>query len=568
MDKDYERKCYELAYLIFPDVFETVDDLEIKYPERNLNIGAKVTRFAPSPTGFLHTGALFMALVNKKMAEQSDGVFYLRIEDTDSKREVPGSVKLFTDELKAFGLSPMEGVVSEDKQEGFYGPYKQSQRADIYRICAKHLVEKGLAYPCFCTLEKLAATHEAQEKNKIVPGYYGVYATCRNISIDESIRRVKAGEPYILRFRSSGSHLNKTSFIDGARGKIELAENDQDVVLIKGDGLPTYHFAHVCDDHFMRTTHVVRGEEWIPSVPIHLELFKAMGFEAPTYVHCPLIMVKDGNSRRKLSKRKDKEAAVSFFLKSGYPVEGVIEYLMTILNSDFEMWRNKNKDADISEFEFKLNKLSSAGSLLDIPKLNDVSKEIIAKMDSKEVLKRVLEWSKEYDESLNDILNNDLEYARKVFAIERDGAKKIRKDIFKWEDIIPTFFYFFDELYQDEINKNGYQFDAVVSKEDSKLSVEDTKKVLEKYIEVYNHDEDKEAWFNTVKLAANSLGYCTDMKEYKQNPDKYIGSTADFTGVIRMALTNRKNSPDIYQIMQLLGKENTLKRFEDALKNI
>lgn len=568
MDKEYERKCYELAYLIFPDVDETIDDLEVKYPIRRLKEGAKVTRFAPSPTGFLHTGALFTSLVDKKIAEQSEGVFYLRIEDTDSKREVKDSVKLFTEELKAFGLSPDEGVISETEEKGFYGPYTQSKRAQIYRICAKHLVEKGLAYPCFCTPEKLQATHDAQEKNKIVPGYYGVYATCRNISIDESIERVKNGEKFILRFRSSGSHLNKTSFIDGARGKIELAENDQDVVLIKGDGLPTYHFAHVCDDHFMRTTHVVRGEEWIPSTPIHIELFNAMGFEAPTYVHVPLIMVKEGNSRRKLSKRKDKEAAVSYFLKAGYPVNGVMEYLMTILNSDFEMWRNKNKEADTSEFEFKLNKLSSAGSLLDVPKLNDLSKEVISRMDSKEVLDNVLDWSKKYDEEVYNIINRDLDFSQKIFALERDGAKKIRKDIIKWEDIMPTFFYFFNDLYEKDIKENGYSFDFNINPENAKLSSDKIKEVISEYVNVYNENDTKDEWFNRLKETANKLGFCTDMKEYKQNSDKYIGSTADFAGTIRIAIVNRKNSPDIYEIMKLLGKDEVLKRFNSVINNI
>ena len=565
MDKDYERKCYELAYLMFPDTHETVDDLEVKYPIRRLKKDAKVTRFAPSPTGFLHTGALFTSLVDKKLAEQSEGVFYLRIEDTDSKREVKDSVKLFTKELKEFGLIPDEGVVSPDEEKGFYGPYTQSKRAEIYRICAKHLVEKGLAYPCFCTPEKINATREAQERNKIVPGYYGVYATCRNISIDESIERIKNGEKYIVRFRSSGSHLNKTSFIDGARGKIELAENDQDVVLIKGDGLPTYHFAHIVDDHFMRTTHVVRGEEWIPSTPIHLELTKAMGFEPPVYVHVPLIMVKEGNSRRKLSKRKDKEAAVSYFLKSGYPVEGVMEYLMTILNSDFEMWRNKNKDKDVNEFEFKLNKLSSAGSLLDIPKLNDVSKEIISKMDSKQILENVLKWAKEYDENVYDIFNRDLEYSRKILALERDGAKKIRKDIIKWEDILPTFFYFFHDLFESDIKDNGYEFDFIKDADNAKLNKEEVKKIIEAYRSVYDENDSKDEWFNKIKEQASKLGFCTDMKEYKQNPDKYIGSTADFASVIRISIVNRKNSPDIYEIMKLLGKDEVISRFEQVM---
>ncbi len=570
MDNELKEKYLELANLIFPDVKETVNDLEKKYPKRNLPDGAFVTRFAPSPTGFLHTGALFTSLVNKKLALQTGGVFFLRIEDTDSKREVKGSIKLFTDELKKFGLSPMEGILSETEETGEYGPYKQSNRADIYRICAKYLIEKGRAYPCFCTPEMLSATHDAQEKSKIVPGYYGVYAKCRNISVDESIERIKKGEKYILRFRSNGSHLKKTFFIDGCRGKIEIAENDQDIVLIKSDGLPTYHFAHVCDDHFMRTTHVIRGEEWIPSVPIHLELFNAMNFDIPTYIHIPLIMIKDGNSKRKLSKRKDKEAAVSYFLQAGYPTDAVIEYLMTLANSDYEMWRNKNKDKDISEFTFKLNKMSSAGSLLDIMKLNDISKEIIAKMDSKELLDNVLCWAKEYDNYTYDKINSNLDYSKKMFALERDGAKKIRKDIYKWEDIMPTFFYFFDDLYNKDIEENGYNFDYLVNDGNQEIKIDSnfTKKMLKLYIEKYDFSLDKEAWFEQVKECASEVDLCTDMKEYKQNKDKYTGSTSDFAGAIRIAITNRKNTPDIYSIMQILGRDEVIIRLKSTLDKI
>ena len=564
MEKEYERKCYELAYLIFPDVHETVDDLEIKYPSRNLKKDAKVTRIGPSPTGMMHTGTLFQAMINKKLAKQSEGVFYVRIEDTDQKREVESAVDEIIAGLKHFDLMPDEGVVGKDKEEGFYGPYTQSKRKEIYRICAKHLIEIGRAYPCFCTQEMLQKTHDAQVANKIMPGYYGVYAKCRNISIDESIERVKAGEKFILRFRSNGSHYNKISFVDGARGKIEMADNDEDIVLIKSDGLPTYHFAHVCDDHFMRTTHVVRAEEWLPSVPKHLQLFDAMGFEAPQYIHTPTIMIKDGDSKRKLSKRKDVVAAVSYFIKVGYPVDGLNNYLMTILNSDFEMWKSQNKDKTYKDFTFKLNKLSSAGSLLDIPKLNDLSKEEIAKLNSKEVLEKVLEWSKEYDKKTYDLISRDEEYSRRIFALERDGAKKIRKDIAKWEDIMPTFFYFFEELFNEDVKENGYEFD----KENTKISKELTKKVLEEYSNVYSSTDTKEEWFNKVKEVAEKLGFCTNMKEYKADPDKYIGSTADFTGIIRIALVNRKNSPDIYEIMQIIGKDEVIKRFKDAASTL
>ena len=567
MDKDYERKCFELAYLIFPDVNETVDDLEIRYPARNLKEGAKVVRIGPSPTGMMHTGTLFQAMVNRKLASQSEGVFYVRVEDTDQKREVEGAVQEIIDGLEHFDLMPDEGVIGKDKEKGDYGPYTQSKRAEIYRICAKHLIEIGRAYPCFCTPEMLQKTHDQQVANKIIPGYYGVYAKCRNRSIDEAIERVKAGEKFILRFRSNGSHLNKIAFVDDARGKIEMADNDEDIVLIKSDGLPTYHFAHICDDHFMHTTHVVRAEEWLPSVPKHLQLFEAMGFEAPHYIHTPTIMFKDGDSKRKLSKRKDKVAAVSYFISAGYPVEGLNDYLMTILNSDFEMWKSQNKDKSYKDFTFKLDKMSSAGSLLDIPKLNDLSKEAIARMTGDEVLKCVLEWSKEFNKDFYDLLNKDLKYAREVFGLERDNATKIRKDIFKWEDVEPTFRYFFDENYKNELETEGYII-KTLTEEKATLTPEVMVKALEAYKTAYNESDDKDTWFARMKEVAEGLNFCTNMKEYKANPDAYVGSIADFSSIVRMAVTNRKNTPDIYSIMQLLGKDRTIARMEDTIEKL
>ena len=567
MDKEYERKCFELAYLIFPDVNETVDDLEIRYPARNLKEGAKVVRIGPSPTGMMHTGTLFQAMVNRKLASQSEGVFYVRVEDTDQKREVEGAVQEIIDGLEHFDLMPDEGVIGKDKEKGDYGPYTQSKRAEIYRICAKHLIEVGRAYPCFCTPEMLQKTHDAQVANKIIPGYYGVYAKCRNRSIDEAIERVKAGEKFVLRFRSNGSHLNKIAFVDDARGKIEMADNDEDIVLIKSDGLPTYHFAHICDDHFMHTTHVVRAEEWLPSVPKHLQLFEAMGFEAPHYIHTPTIMIKDGDSKRKLSKRKDKVAAVSYFISAGYPVEGLNDYLMTILNSDFEMWKSQNKDKSYKDFTFKLDKMSSAGSLLDIPKLNDLSKEAIARMTGDEVLKCVLEWSKEFNKDFYDLLNKDLKYAREVFGLERDNATKIRKDIFKWEDVEPTFRYFFDENYKNELETEGYII-KTLTEEKATLTPEVMVKALEAYKTAYNESDDKDTWFARMKEVAEGLNFCTNMKEYKANPDAYVGSIADFSSIVRMAVTNRKNTPDIYSIMQLLGKDRTIARMEDTIEKL
>ena len=560
MDENMKAKYEKLANLIFPDVTETVEDLEKKYPERNLKEGACVTRFAPSPTGFLHTGALFTSIVNKKLAAQTGGVFFLRIEDTDRKREVKDSVTDLTTQMREFKVFPDEGVISKNEEIGDYGPYTQSKRADIYRICAKHLVLKGLAYPCFCTPEMLQKTHEYQEAHKIVTGYYSVYAKCRNISVDEYIERIKNGEKYILRFRSNGSHLKKVSFKDGIRGKIEIAQNDQDVVIIKSDGLPTYHFAHVCDDHFMRTTHVIRGEEWVSSVPIHLELFYAMGFKAPVFVHLPSIMKMDGTSKRKLSKRKANEAAVAYFLKAGYPIESVKEYLMTIINSDFENWKRSNKMVSNDEFEMKLKKINTSGALFDNVKLNDVSKEVISRMNSEEVLNAVLTWSKKYNDEVYNVISKDLDYSKKIFALERDSAKKIRKDIYKWEDILSTFFYFFDEYYTKDI-QNGFDFNIT-----EKLSKEVVTNVIESYKELYNENDSKDEWFSNMKETAEKLGFCTNMKEYKENPDKYVGSIADFSDIIRVCITNRHNTPDIYSIMQIIEKDKVIDRFEKAIK--
>lgn len=568
MDIHLKEKYEELANLMFPEITKTVEDLEKKYPKRDLKPGAEVIRFAPSPTGFLHTGALYTSLAGSKIAHQTGGIYYLRIEDTDQKRLVEGSIGAFTKEMNEFGIIPDEGVISDEEEIGAYGPYTQSKRKELYQICAKYLIGEGLAYPCFCTPEMSQKLRESQEKNKVIPGYYGVYAKCRNLSVDDYISRVKDGERWIVRLRSQGSHLRKVSFIDEIRGKIDIAENEQDIVIIKADGLPTYHFAHVVDDHFMRTTLVTRGEEWIPSIPVHIELFKAMNFELPRYAHFSSVMVKDGDSKRKLSKRKDKEAAVSYFLSAGYPIESVIEYLLTLINSDYEPWRMKNPTANMYDFEVKLKKMNIAGALFDIVKLNDVSKEVIAKMNSNQVLESVLAWAKQYSPETYQIISKDLAYSKSIFALERDNVKKIRKDIYKWEDILPTFFYFFQELYEKDCAENGFAFECVTSSDTAKISKEKTIEVLKEYKLAYDASLDKEAWFNQIKELASKLGFCTDMKLYKANPQDYVGSTADFAGIIRIAITNRQNTPDIYTIMQLLGKETVLARIENIIEKL
>lgn len=556
-----ENKNEELASLIFPDITETIEDLEKRYPKRNLPEGAEVTRFAPSPTGFLHIGGLFGSLIDMTVANETNGKFIFRIEDTDKKREVENGVRDLITQMRAFKVINDEGLVSETEEVGDYGPYKQSEREYIYKVCAKELIRKGRAYPCFCTSEELDRLRESQEKNKQIPGYYGMYARCRNYTVDETIEKIKSGMPYIIRFRSLGSHLKKVKVQDIIRGKIEMAENDQDIVIIKSDGLPTYHFAHAVDDHFMRTTIAVRGEEWIPSTALHLDLFGALGFEPVKYAHTPTIMKNDNGSKRKLSKRKDPESAVSFFIEEGYPADSIIEYLLTIINSDYELWRKANKDVSWREFKVKLNKLNSSGALFDMQKLTDVSKEVISRYKSQELLSLVLDWAKVYDKELYDILNKDLDYAKEVFAIERDNAVKIRKDIAKYKDVIPNTFYMYDELYEKDI-KNGLDFNL------EKLNKEDIKAILNNYLNIHSSSLDKETWFANVKEMANTMGFCVNMKEYKASPESFKGSIADVTDVIRVAISNRHNTPDIYCIMQVLGEQRTKERIKKAIENI
>lgn len=546
----------KLADLIFPDITETIIDLEKKYPKRNIKEGAEVTRFAPSPTGFLHTGNLFVILIDKKIAEQTNGIFMLRVEDTDKKREIDGAINILIKQMKDFNIVPMEGVISENEEIGDYGPYIQSNREKIYKICVKELIRKGLAYPCFCTKDNLESLRKMQEENKIIPGYYGTFARCRNNTVEQMIKKIEAKEQYIIRFRSNGNHLKKISFVDKIRGKIETSENDQDIVIIKSDGLPTYHFAHAIDDHFMRVTLAVRGEEWISSTALHLDLFNALGFEHVAYAHVPTIMKNDNGSKRKLSKRKDGEAAVSYFLKEGYPIASVIEYLLTIINSDYELWRKKNPNLSYFDFEIKLNKLNNAGALFDIVKLRDISKNIIAKMKSGELLENLLVWSKTYDTELNKILNNNLDYAKNILSIERDDSVKIRKDFSKFSDILPNIFYFYNKLFEQDIKENGYNFDY----KEGIYTKEDICEVLREYIKIHNDKISKEEWFESVCNLAKKLGYSSNMKEYKKEPNNFKGSIADVTSMIRVAITNRLHTPDIYSIMKTLGYNNTIER--------
>ena len=544
----------DLANLIFPEA-KDISYYEEKYPERNLKEGAIVTRIAPSPTGFVHIGGLYQGLIAKKLAKQTEGVFFVRIEDTDQKRQVEnGTLEIITS-LNNFGFEPDEGMINETEFKGNYGPYKQSLRKEIYQAYAKYLIEQGKAYPCFCSQEELEEIRQKQEVAKIRPGYYGVWAKCRNLTVEEMAEKIKAGEKYIIRFKSPGREDRKIKHHDIIKGNVDFPENDQDIVIIKADGLPTYHFAHAIDDHLMRTTHVIRGDEWLSSVPLHLQLFHELGFKAPKYAHIAPIMKNDNGNKRKLSKRKDPEAAVSYYVELGIPKEAVNEYLLNIANSNFENWRRANKEASIDEFELQLNKMSVSGALFDMVKLLDVGKNVISKFTAEEVYNQSLEWAEVYDKDLAEILKKDKEYALKVFGIER-GNKKPRKDIAKWSDVRENIEYMYDEMFDSK--KQNYEYQVISEKED-------IEKILKLYIEKYYDDnDDKQTWFDKIKELSGEMGYAKEVKEFKENPGKYKAHVGDVSTVLRVALTARTNTPDMYEIMKILGKDKIRARFEKA----
>ena len=549
-------KTYEdVANYIFPEIKETIADLETKYPARKLPEGAEVTRFAPSPTGFLHLGSLFTSLVAHKVAKDSNGVFYLRLEDTDTKREVEGSGDELVRQLAYFGIDPKEGYLGHDV--GDYGPYKQSERAYIYKVCIKELMKKGRAYPCFCSAEQLEETRQIQEAMKEIPGYYGDYAICRTNTPDEAIERIEAGEPYVIRFKSMGNHNNKITFHDEVRGDISIAENDMDIVILKSDGLPTYHFAHAVDDHFMHTTTVIRGEEWISSAPIHIELFDTLGFKRPKYAHLPVIMKLDKGNKRKLSKRKDPEASVSHFIEEGFPKEALLVYLMSIANSNFEEWTAENHSYNLDDFKFSFEKMSLDGVLFDQDKLNFFSKEIIAQMSAEEVYKRVLEWATgEFKERL-------LAYKETSIAalnIER-GGEKARKDYACYKDVYPIISLFYKEDNEKEFNENGIEFNPNISKEVIKA-------VLDDFMKSNDYSLGNDVWFSTVKELGTRHKFAESGKIYKQNPEAYVGHVGDVAEIIRLAVTNRKNSPNLHDVLVILGKDEVDRRIERALKSL
>ena len=547
----------DLANLIFPEAKE-ITYYEEKYPRRNLKEGAIVTRYAPSPTGVMHIGGLYQALVAKKMTEQTEGVFFLRIEDTDQKREIENGVEGIVSSLQEFEIEPDEGMTSTTESKGNYGPYKQSERKDIYQAYAKYLIEQGKAYPCFCTPEQLDEIRSKQEAAKIRPGYYGVWAKCRNHTVEEAAEKIKNGEKYIIRLKSPGREDRKIRHKDVIKGNVEFPENDQDVVIIKADGLPTYHFAHAVDDHLMGTTHVIRGDEWLSSIPLHLQLFQELGFKAPKYAHIAPIMKNDNGNKRKLSKRKDPEAATSYYEEEGIPAQAVKEYLLNIANSTFENWRRANQDKDMSEFELQLNKMSVSGALFDMVKLLDVGKTVISKYTAQRVYEEALNWAKKHDEELAKMLE-DKEYALKVFGIER-GNKKPRKDISKWAEVKENIEYMYDENFYAKTQEYPYQ---VINDK------EDIEKILTLYIEkYYDENDDKQTWFDKIKELAGEMGYAKEVKEFKANPDAYKAHVGDVSTCLRVALTARTNTPDMYEIMRVLGKERIAKRFERAKEQL
>ncbi len=545
----------DLADLIFPNA-KDISYYEEKYPKRNLPEGAIVTRFAPSPTGFVHIGGLYQALVARTAASNSKGVFFLRIEDTDQKREIENGVTGIVKSLQDFDMSPDEGQISEDKEIGNYGPYKQSNRKEIYEAYAKYMISMGKAYPCFATAEELDEMRKTQEAAKVRPGYYGVWAKYRNLPIDEAIEKIKAGIPYIIRFRSPGREDRRIKHKDVIKGNVDFPENDQDIVIIKADGLPTYHFAHVVDDHLMHTTHVIRSDEWLSSVPLHLQLFQEIGFIAPKYCHIAPIMKNDNGNKRKLSKRKDPEAAVSYYDEQGIPSLAVKEYLLNIANSSFENWRRQNKNADISEFDFQLNKMSVSGALFDMIKLLDVSKIVISKKTAEEVYEEGLKWAKKYNQELAKLLEKDKAYTLKILGIER-GNEKPRKDIAKWSDLKDNIGYMFDEEF--EKIRGNYELQKIKDKEK-------IKQILNIYAEKYfDINDDKQTWFNKLKDLAEEFGYAREVKEFKANPEKYEAHVGDISTLIRIALTDKTNTPDLYEIIKVLGKDTVIKRLKEFI---
>ncbi len=541
-----------LAELLYPHIKTLPEDMEKRYPPRQLPEGAKVTRFAPSPTGFLHIGNLYGAFADERLAHTTDGIFYLRIEDTDAKRTVENGVALIIETLAKLGVHFDEGAV-KDGDKGDYGPYRQSERAEIYQTYAKQLVREGKAYPCFCTEEELDANRAKQEELKFTPGYYGEFAPWRDAPLEKIQEKLAEGAPFVLRFHSDGSIENKFKFTDEIKGVINVTENDIDHVILKSDGIPTYHFAHAVDDHLMRTTHVIRDESWLSTLPFHIQLFKALGFKLPKYCHTAQVLKLDEGNKRKISKRKDPEFALTFYHAEGYPVAAVREYLLTIQNSNFEEWRIANPTADMESFKFSLKKMGVSGSIFDLDKLNDISKNVISRMNADEVYENTLAWANENDADYAAILAADPAYAKSIFAIGR-GGNKPRKDLTLWKDTKDYVSFFYDSLFAPE-----YTLPAAVSAEDAKA-------ICEQFAACYDEADEQTVWFDKMKQIAANLGYAPETKLFKKNPESYKGHVGDISMVLRVAVTGRQNSPDLYEVMKILGKEKVVARLNAMIE--
>lgn len=545
---DYNK----LAELLFPHITKDPAEYESLYSQRKLPEGAKVTRLGPSPTGFIHLGNLYGAFVDERLAHQSGGLFYLRIEDTDDKRQVDGAVEAIISSLEFFGVSFDEGATM-DGDKGEYGPYYQSQRAEIYQAYVKQLVQNGQAYPCFCTEEELSAIREEQESLKENPGYYGKWAKHRDLSFEEIQSRIEDGQSFVVRLRSqgiptgSGEEARTISVEDGIRGTLTMPENEQDVVLLKATGIPTYHFAHVVDDHLMRTTHVVRGAEWLPSLPIHVELFHTMGWPLPIYCHTAQLMKMEDGNKRKLSKRKDPELSLDYYRSEGYHPKAVREYLLTILNSNYEEWRMANPDAPQEEFPFTVEKMSNSGTLFDLDKLNDISKDVLVKIPAAELASFLIEWARAYQPEILELLEGNQDYLVKILDLGRSGDKP-RKDFVYARQMFDFISYFYDDYFKQE---DAYP---------ENVTSEDASVILSSYLESYDHQDDQAQWFDKIREIAASNGYAAKPKDYKKNPDQYKGHVGDVSTVIRIALMGRSMSPDLWEIQQILGEEKTKER--------
>lgn len=543
----------ELAKILFPHITKTREYYEEKYPKRDLSDKAIVTRFAPSPTGFVHMGSLYTSFLASRMAKQTGGVFYLRIEDTDQKREIKDGIVGIINDLEAFDFEIEEGPI----QGGAYGPYIQSERVEIYQTFVKELVENGLAYPCFCTEEELADLRTRQELNKERIGYYGVYALNRNLSLEEIKEKINQKIPYVIRLKSPGDFHKTITFHDCIKGTISFPENDMDIVLLKQDGVPTYHLAHVIDDHLMRTTHVLRGDEWLSSVPIHLQLFEVLGFKPPKYAHVAPLTKKEGASVRKLSKRKDPEASIRFYQEKGIPSEAVKLFLATLANANFEMWYNQNKDKTTDDFEFQFSKMPVGGTYFDLEKLNSVSRIYFSMLKAKDLYERALTYYQEYDKDFYNLMKENEEKTIALLNIERE-VKRPRKDLASYADIKQEFKNFYDELFLD--NSPSCSYESLEGDKDYDITL------LNQYIEVYQENDTKEEWMNRIKLLSEANGYAKEVKEYKENPEKYKGHVGTVCETIRAAVTGKKMSPDLYEILKVLGKDSLKNRIEHFKK--